>query len=139
MSHYYSNHNHDSSSVPDSFDKDYSASFSDHNYHHNVSIFHHSHGDGALHPVSNVHDFGIDPTANAHNIFQYDDPLKHAHEMNYKPLQLQTDHFHFVDPHHVNGYFRQDGTYVKGYFRDGDGNTSVDRSLEQGGGYLRKG
>jgi hypothetical protein len=26
---------------------------------------------------------------------------------------------------------------VEGYWRDGDGNTTVDRSVEQGGGYER--
>ncbi|MBO1515195.1 hypothetical protein [Metabacillus bambusae] len=44
----------------------------------------------------------------------------------------------WVDPHEVSGYVRSDGTQVAGYTRDGDGDTSVDRSLEEGGGYFRK-
>ncbi len=44
----------------------------------------------------------------------------------------------WVDPHDVSGYERADGTQVDGYYRDGDGDTSVDRSLEEGGGYFRK-
>ncbi|MCL7748751.1 hypothetical protein [Halalkalibacter alkaliphilus] len=43
----------------------------------------------------------------------------------------------FVEPHYVMSYTRNDGTHVEGYWRDGDGNTSVDRSFEDGGGYLR--
>ncbi|MGG3915930.1 hypothetical protein [Rossellomorea vietnamensis] len=42
---------------------------------------------------------------------------------------------HGVAPHWVDGYYRADGTYVEGYWRDGDGDTSVDRTIEQGGGY----
>lgn len=44
---------------------------------------------------------------------------------------------HEVKPHWVNGYERVDGTYVEGYWRDGDGNTSVNLSEEHGGAYLR--
>ena len=44
---------------------------------------------------------------------------------------------HFVEPHYVNSYVREDGTYVEGYWRDGDGDTSVDLQAEQGGGYVR--
>lgn len=44
----------------------------------------------------------------------------------------------FVDPHYVKGHYRADGTYVEGYWRDGDGNTSVDLSKEEGGGYIRR-
>ncbi|USK86181.1 hypothetical protein [Peribacillus asahii] len=44
---------------------------------------------------------------------------------------------HFVNPHQVDGYSRQDGTYVEGYWRDGDGNTDHDSSVEDGGGYLQ--
>lgn len=43
----------------------------------------------------------------------------------------------FVDPHEVSDYVRSDGTEVEGYWRDGDGNTTIDRTIEQGGGYLR--
>ncbi len=44
---------------------------------------------------------------------------------------------HFVEPHDVSSYVRADGTDVEGYWRDGDGNTSVDRTEEDGGGKLR--
>lgn len=44
----------------------------------------------------------------------------------------------FVDPHYVRGYYRADGTYVEGYWRDGDGDTSIDLSKEEGGGYIRR-
>jgi tryptophan-rich sensory protein len=43
----------------------------------------------------------------------------------------------FVDPHYVSGYEREDGTYVDGYWRDGDGDTSINRTVEEGGGYWR--
>lgn len=44
----------------------------------------------------------------------------------------------FVDPHQVDGYTKEDGTQVKSYWRDGDGNTNIDLTKEQGGGYYRK-
>lgn len=44
---------------------------------------------------------------------------------------------HYVDPHYVSGYERADGTVVDGYWRDGDGDTSVNLSKEDGGGYER--
>lgn len=44
---------------------------------------------------------------------------------------------HHVDPHSVNGYIRADGTYVSGYWRDGDGNTAINLTEGQGGGYMR--
>lgn len=44
---------------------------------------------------------------------------------------------HFVNPHVVDPYFRTDGTFVQGYWRDGDGNTDVDLNVNQGGGYMR--
>lgn len=44
---------------------------------------------------------------------------------------------HFVNPHYVEGYVRQDGTYVEGYWRDGDNDTSVNRDVHDGGGYDR--
>lgn len=44
---------------------------------------------------------------------------------------------HFVNPHEVSSYVRSDGTYVEGYIRDGDGDTSINRTVEQGGGYLQ--
>lgn len=42
---------------------------------------------------------------------------------------------HSVDPHYVNDYVKTDGTQVDGYWRDGDGNTSVNLDKEHGGGY----
>jgi len=44
---------------------------------------------------------------------------------------------HSVDPHYVNDYARADGTQVDGYWRDGDGDTSVNLDKEHGGGYLQ--
>lgn len=44
---------------------------------------------------------------------------------------------HHVEPHWVSEYERADGTYVKAHWRDGDGNTSVNLTSEQGGGYWR--
>ncbi|MBP1931479.1 hypothetical protein [Ammoniphilus resinae] len=46
-------------------------------------------------------------------------------------------HQHFVDPHYVHGYDRADGVHVDGYWRDGDGNTDHDLTVEQGGGYFQ--
>ena len=43
----------------------------------------------------------------------------------------------FVDPHYVNSYEMQNGTQVDGYWRDGDGDTSNNLTLEEGGGYWR--
>lgn len=70
--------------------------------------------------------------ASMQDVIQYDDPLKYASTVKYTPLD-----FHFVEPHYVNGYLRSDGTYVEGYYRDGDGDTTVDRTEENGGGYFR--
>lgn len=47
------------------------------------------------------------------------------------------DNVHHVDPHHVSGYLREDGTEVNGYWRDGDGNTSIDVDKAHGGGYFQ--
>jgi hypothetical protein len=44
---------------------------------------------------------------------------------------------HFVDPHYVQDHTRSDGTHVDGYWRDGDGNTHHDQTIEEGGGYDR--
>ncbi|MFV8829915.1 hypothetical protein [Alkalihalobacterium sp. APHAB7] len=70
-----------------------------------------------------------------HEIMQYQDPLKYSQKFQFKPLQLEN--IHFVKPHYVDSYVRSDGTVVQGYFRDGDGDTSVNRTVEQGGGYFR--
>lgn len=44
---------------------------------------------------------------------------------------------HQVDPHYVSDHFRSDGQHVSGYWRDGDGDTSTDLSIDEGGGYFR--
>jgi hypothetical protein len=44
---------------------------------------------------------------------------------------------HFVEPHEVSGYVRDDGTAVGPLWRDGDGDTSSDLTIEDGGGYWR--
>ncbi len=41
---------------------------------------------------------------------------------------------HYVHPHWVSSYSRSDGTFVKGFWRDGDGDTSVNRLF----GYFAK-
>lgn len=41
---------------------------------------------------------------------------------------------HYVSPHMVRDYQRRDGTFVAGYWRDGDGNTDINR----GYGYFRR-
>lgn len=48
-----------------------------------------------------------------------------------------TDGEHFVEPHYVDSYVRSDGTFVEGFWRDGDGNTNIDLTVDQGGGYMR--
>lgn len=52
-------------------------------------------------------------------------------------LDLSGDDNTFVDPHQVDGYYKKDGSYVNGYWRDGDGNTSVNLTKSEGGGYWR--
>ena len=34
---------------------------------------------------------------------------------------------HYVSPHAVSSYVKKDGTLVRGYWRDGDGDTDVNR------------
>lgn len=36
---------------------------------------------------------------------------------------------HYVHPHQVSSYVRSDGAVVSGYWRDGDGNTAINRSF----------
>lgn len=69
-------------------------------------------------------------------IFRHDDPLLHAHAYEMPKMNLMPNE-HFVKPHEVEGYFKGDGTYVEGYYRDGDDNTDVNRSIHEGGGYTR--
>lgn len=54
-----------------------------------------------------------------------------------KPLNNSEDDETFVTPHWVDGYTKADGTNVDGYWRDGDGDTSVNLNEDEGGGYLR--
>ncbi|MGM0843688.1 MAG: hypothetical protein ACQEUT_01830 [Bacillota bacterium] len=76
--------------------------------------------------------------SNGNDVFHYSDPLKYSSQMEFKPLVLDSgSNTHFVKPHYVDPYIKKDGTLVDGYFRDGDGNTSTDTPLEQGGGYFR--
>lgn len=112
---------HNLQQVSDSFDHDFGQS---NNHlvvpdHHNILNDHH----------------GLGTYDNSNDFLDYQDPLKHAYKHQFQPLTM--DNIHFVNPHHVDGYFRNDGTYVNGYFRDGDGNTAIDHPAEQGGGYIR--
>lgn len=61
-------------------------------------------------------------------------------EMTFRPYAINTfsgrgERFtmltpaHYVHPHHVSAYTRSDGTPVAGYWRDGDGDTGINRSL----------
>lgn len=55
-------------------------------------------------------------------------------------IDLDTDEVngnHFVEPHYVDSYMRNDGTFVEGYWRDGDGNTGINLTANNGGGYMR--
>lgn len=71
------------------------------------------------------------------DFMDYQDPLKYAYKHQFQPLVIDLGNTHFVKPHYVDGYFRSDGTYVEGYYRDGDGNPAIDRPAELGGGYIR--
>jgi hypothetical protein len=115
--------------VSDSFDHDFGQS--------NELVVHDTH-----HDVGNLHDSlvgqnGISTYDGSNDFMDYQDPLKHAYKHQFQPLIMDLSNTHFVNPHHVDGYFRNDGTYVEGYYRDGDGNPAIDRPVEQGGGYIR--
>lgn len=69
---------------------------------------------------------------------QYEDPLKYSSSVQFESLDIKLGNKHFVTPHEVSGYSRQDGTTVEGYYRDGDGDTTVNRTVNQGGGYFSK-
>ncbi|MEY8740038.1 hypothetical protein AB9M62_10945 [Bacillales bacterium AN1005] len=47
---------------------------------------------------------------------------------------IENPNTHDVTPHQVEGYTRADGTHVESYFRDGDGDTSID---QPDGGYVQ--
>lgn len=70
-------------------------------------------------------------------VFAYKDPLRYAHLFDFTPLHLNVEDVHLVKPHYVAPYIREDGTLVEGYYRDGDGDTSIDRPFGMGGGYVR--
>ncbi|WML24120.1 hypothetical protein [Neobacillus sp. OS1-33] len=53
------------------------------------------------------------------------------------PTDVPETGTHFVNPHEVSGYTKQDGTVVEGYYRDGDGEASTKLSKEESGGYGR--
>lgn len=104
--------------------------------------------DLALNDHSSLHtnDYGISLPIDSNGLSSYDgmndfldyqDPLKYAYKHQFPPLVMDLGNTHFVNPHYVNGYSRNDGTYVEGYYRDGDGNPAIDQTVEQGGGYIR--
>lgn len=43
----------------------------------------------------------------------------------------------FVNPHWVEGFVRSDGGIIDSYWRDGDGDTSINLSEADGGGFFR--
>lgn len=43
----------------------------------------------------------------------------------------------FVTPHWVESYINKAGDVIDGFWRDGDGDTSVDLTEDEGGGYFR--
>lgn len=82
------------------------------------------------------------------------DQFDMLNEVNHKPTQdsynpfesIFSDHSesdgtdveqHFVHPHFVESYSREDGTLVEGYWRDGDGDTQADLQVHEGGGYMQ--
>jgi hypothetical protein len=54
-----------------------------------------------------------------------------------EPLNSGGDGETFVKPHFVSDYTKANGTSVGGFWRDGDGDTSVDLTEDEGGGYTR--
>lgn len=114
--------NHDHFDVSNSFDHDYGISHTTPggDFHHHTI------------PQLDINSFD-----RSHDFFHMSDPLKHAYDFPIKPFTIDLGHTHFVKPHPVSGYTRADGTVVEPYFRDGDGNTSINLTEDQGGGYLR--
>ncbi|MCX8046992.1 MAG: hypothetical protein N3A70_08995 [Anoxybacillus gonensis] len=51
-------------------------------------------------------------------------------------VEKESPRTHHVRPHWVDGHWRE-GQWIEGYWRDGDGNTGVNLTEEQGGGYIR--
>ena len=108
------------------FDQDYST----------LDDYYKNHHDNGITSLVDYHEHNF-LSDYFHDFYNYNDPLKYVHKFNFQPLQIDFDHTHFVKPHFVEGYIKKDGTFVEGYFRDGDGNTDVNRTLEMGGGYIR--
>ncbi|MBB6177317.1 hypothetical protein HNQ82_002150 [Anoxybacillus tengchongensis] len=113
----------DQSNVSDLFDQDYGRDFQ-------FPL-----PDGHVTPSIDLNTFSSFDHFN--HIFDHHDPLKYVYKFKFKPFHLNVDNLHFVKPHYVDSYVRKDGTVVQGYWRDGDGDTSINRMTEQGGGYLR--
>lgn len=42
-----------------------------------------------------------------------------------KNSQFKSSNYHHVNSHSVSSYIKRDGTFVRGYWRDGDGNTKI--------------
>ncbi|PIC96648.1 hypothetical protein CSV69_03755 [Sporosarcina sp. P26b] len=113
-----------SSSPADSFDNDFSTS---------------SHFDGNVfkEPIDVSEAYIAHHPIDGKTVYlTYQDPLNHTHKVEFQPFEMKSS-LNFVEPHSVKGYHRADGTPVNGYYRDGDGDTSVDRDVDQGGGYFR--
>lgn len=120
--------NHHIQNTSDSFDHDFGTS-------HDVV---HHHGSHQLIQADHVsHSLTGSSYEHGNDIFHYQDPLKYSSQHQFHALQLDMDmgNTHFVQPHQVNSYVRSDGSVVKEYYRDGDGNTAIDHTLSQGGGY----
>ncbi|MCD3204247.1 hypothetical protein [Clostridium botulinum] len=83
------------------------------------------------HVLGNSHSLDIDDfTDHSYNFHDVNiDDIHHNTELG--PLQD-----HYVEPHYVNGYDKVNGTHVDGYWRDGDGNTNVNLSKSENGGYI---
>lgn len=102
------------------FDQDYNRSRTSELYDHQYDV-----------PTLDINSFS------RQDIFNHNDPLKHSHKHEFPAMKLDLTNTHFVTPHEVDSYLRKDGTHVEGYYRDGDGNTSINRTENQGGGYFR--
>lgn len=66
---------------------------------------------------------------NVHQYLLQDDPLRHASAIQFPSLSMN-----YVEPHYVSSHFRTDGTFVDGYLRDGDDDTTT----FDGDGYMRR-
>lgn len=73
----------------------------------------------------------LDPFENLNTFFDSINQITQGGDENQEDSDM-----HFVSPHWVNDYTTDDGTYVEGYWRDGDGDTSHDLDIEHGGGYF---